>query len=307
MQIFHLAHDEIDKKKWDERIAHSGNGLIYATSVYLDYMSTGWQALVTEDYDYIMPLPVSNKLGIRRIMQPAFCQQLGIFSDKKIDEHITRSFITKAGNNCDQLELFLNSGNHLPEARPRKNLILNLNHPFEEIKRKFRKDLITKSIAAKIIYLPATISEVIALYKQMVLPKNLHLKKSDLNHFNELCKVFDAENKVMCRKVVDKEMNILSAAIFLKDDKRVYYLMSANNESGRKHDANAFLLHEMIREVASTARLFDFEGSQIPGVRFFFQKFSPEEEIYPQVSINRLTGWKKRSLDIYHVIKKFNL
>src|SRR4030043_203599 len=54
--IKHLRHHEIDKERWDESIKKAFNGIIYAYSWYLDIVSPGWEALITEDYKKVMPL-----------------------------------------------------------------------------------------------------------------------------------------------------------------------------------------------------------------------------------------------------------
>jgi hypothetical protein len=82
--IQHLTHAEIDKVKWDACIDKAGNGLIYGHSVYLNKMCNGqWDALVMGNYETVMPLTRRKKWGIYYLYQPAFTQQLGIFSITK--------------------------------------------------------------------------------------------------------------------------------------------------------------------------------------------------------------------------------
>ena len=49
-----LENKAIDKPKWDALIAECGN--IYAYSWYLDIVHPGWDALVDDDYQAVMPL-----------------------------------------------------------------------------------------------------------------------------------------------------------------------------------------------------------------------------------------------------------
>ena len=93
MQIKHLQHKDIDYARWDECITQSHNQLTYAHSWYLDIVSPNWEALVTENYEYIMPLPVKRKYGIPYLVQPIFVQQLGVFSKHDIPKHIIELFI----------------------------------------------------------------------------------------------------------------------------------------------------------------------------------------------------------------------
>ena len=86
MRILHLRNKSIDYCRWDNCITKSHNHLTYAYSWYLDIVSPNWEALVSEDYAYIMPLPVKSRYGIPYLVQPVLTQQLGIYSKKKINE-----------------------------------------------------------------------------------------------------------------------------------------------------------------------------------------------------------------------------
>ena len=75
VNIRHVKHKDINKLKWDKCIDTAPNGLIYANSFYLDIMSKGWDGLVMNDYEAVMPLTWNKKFGIFYLRQPAFTQQ----------------------------------------------------------------------------------------------------------------------------------------------------------------------------------------------------------------------------------------
>ena len=83
MEIKYLKHNQIDKQKWDSAIENAENGLVYALSWYLDIVSPNWDALVVGDYEQVMPVTHKRKYGIKYLIQPPFCQQLGFFSQSK--------------------------------------------------------------------------------------------------------------------------------------------------------------------------------------------------------------------------------
>jgi hypothetical protein len=68
--IIYLERHEIDISKWDRCIVNAPNGLIYARSFYLDAMAENWSALVSDDYQYVMPLTWNKKFGIKYLYQP---------------------------------------------------------------------------------------------------------------------------------------------------------------------------------------------------------------------------------------------
>src|SRR5687768_4590962 len=77
--ILYLKHDEIDKDKYDACVVSAVNSLIYARSFYLDNMCPEWDALVSEDYSWVMPITWNTSWGVKYLYQPAFSQQLGVF------------------------------------------------------------------------------------------------------------------------------------------------------------------------------------------------------------------------------------
>ena len=60
--IKYRTYDKIDKRRWDECIAKSFNGSVYAWSWYLDVVHPKWDALVENDYERVMPICGSKKL-----------------------------------------------------------------------------------------------------------------------------------------------------------------------------------------------------------------------------------------------------
>jgi hypothetical protein len=78
--IRHLGHGDIDKVWWDARIVGSSAPLWYARSAVLDAASPGWEALVDDSNNAVMPLTVNSKWGISYLYQPFAVQRLGVFA-----------------------------------------------------------------------------------------------------------------------------------------------------------------------------------------------------------------------------------
>jgi hypothetical protein len=295
VNIRHVKHKDINKLKWDECIDTAPNGLIYANSFYLDIMSKGWDGLVMNDYEAVMPLTWNKKFGILYLRQPAFTQQLGIFGKRTFNKELTEQFIHKASETFSFAEINLNYANEYPEYSLKKcNLILPLNQPFDELKKSFRNDLIKRSQSAHLIYSSSeSVEEAIQLFNHFYSERVPGLKKADYENLLQLCLLLKNKNQLLIRKIKSKDESLLSIALFFKDKKRIYYILSALLPEGRKYDANAFLLHEVIKEFSNQDLLFDFEGSDIPSIHFFFKKYSPVEQPYFFVKINKLPFWKK--------------
>ena len=85
--IRYLQRDRIDIKEWDKCIERAENGLLYASSKYLDILSNGlWNALVSGDYDCVMPLPFKRKYGINRTFKVMSDLVLMVFMRKYLQK-----------------------------------------------------------------------------------------------------------------------------------------------------------------------------------------------------------------------------
>ena len=137
LKILHLPHSKIDKLKWNQCISSASNYLPYAYSWYLDVVSPGWNAMVSEDYSFVFPLTHRRKLGFTYLYQPMFTQQLGLFSKYPIEEKFVLTFLYNIPTSYKFIEINLNEANtfDLSEelADRKKNLLLNLNKSYEEI------------------------------------------------------------------------------------------------------------------------------------------------------------------------------
>lgn len=306
VNIRHVKHKDINKLKWDECIDTAPNGLIYANSFYLDIMSKGWDGLVMNDYEAVMPLTWNKKFGILYLRQPAFTQQLGIFGNGTFNKELTKEFIQKASEIFSFAEINLNYANEYPKYFFKKcNLILPLNQPFDVLKRSFRNDLIKKSQSAHLIYSSSKdVEEGIQLFKHFYSKRLPDLKKADYENLLQLCFLLKSKNQLLIRKIKSKDETLLAIALFFKDKKRIYYILSTLLPEGRKYDANALLLYEVIKEFSNQNLLFDFEGSDIPSINFFFKKYKPIEEPYSFVRINKLSFWKKWIKIVYDYFKQ---
>ena len=81
MAIKYLLYQQVDKQKWDACIGSANNGLIYGYSTYLDAMANNWDALVSGDYELVMPLPWRKKYGVYYLYQPFLTACLGVFGN----------------------------------------------------------------------------------------------------------------------------------------------------------------------------------------------------------------------------------
>lgn len=291
--IRYLTREQIDTDRWDSCIRRAVNGLIYARSYYLDAMAKNWSALVMNDYETVMPLTWNRKYTIRYLYQPPFTAQLGIFSILPITEPVTLSFLTRCQRYFRFCELHLNQANRTTGLPVRANYIVDLGHPYNEIRKGYRKDLIgnlKKSEPDSLLYGRSPGHQaIIDLYKTQYGKRFRHISPGDFARFSGLCADLLHRQQLQLRQVLDKKSgDLLAAAVFLQDEKRIYNIMQVILPEGRERNANPFLLDQLIREFSENKTILDFEGSEIAGIAEFYRKFGGRAEPYPFFRFNHL-------------------
>lgn len=76
--------------------------------------------------------------------------------------------------------------------------------------------------------------------------------------------------------VVDGNGLLAGALLLLSDRKSVYYMVSGTDRDLLSGKAGALMVHMAIRFAQDRGLVFDFNGSSIPGIMEFFDRFGPE-------------------------------
>jgi len=294
LEIKYLKHNQIDKQKWNAAIESAHNGLVYALSWFLDTVSPNWEALVIGDYDYIMPLTWRKKLSIKYLFQPIFIQQLGIFSEKKITSHIVNEFVSELTPLYKLIDIQLNYANPNDEINDfilRNTQAIDLSKPYSELydnyKKNHRKNLIKLSNSGIVINSEGKIQDFIKLTREMFVNKGVEeIKAADIDHLE---RIVDYSLQVGIGELyfgyLDKK--ICSAAFFIKWKKRVI-IYTALSKSGRDIGAMFGIIDKYLKENAGHDLIFDFAGSNIPGVKYRNLGFGARNDVYYRVTINNL-------------------
>ncbi len=286
-----LPATQLDKKKWDNCVNESANGLIYSSTIYLDAMSENWHGLIIDDYIAVMPLPWKRKYGIRYGYTPAFIQQLGVIGNiTKVD--LTEILIA-IHSFYSFADIHFNFSNKaiqtITPAIHRTNLIIDLSSNYNSIQSHYKSDLkenIRK--AGPLCYEEGDSEFTIELYKTYYSKRMRHITENDYEKFKGLCLLLQKKGQSFNRIVTDENKHILATAIFLIDSKRIYNLMNTTTNEGRHKEANHFLLDRVIREFTGQHLLFDFEGSELPGIKHFYKTFGAIAQPYFHYRYNGL-------------------
>jgi len=153
MGIRYLNNNEINRNKWDEAISVSFNGNVYAYSWFLDEACYTWDALVEDDYDRVMPLPICKKMGIQVIYMPELIENLGVFSTTKLNDTVVTNFINKIPLEFKYVMLRLNKYCSVEtdnfETKWIQKKKIDLISDYEKIKQNTNKRLLEKVTLAE--------------------------------------------------------------------------------------------------------------------------------------------------------------
>jgi len=286
-----LPADQIDVSKWKVCIENN-KGLMYSGTDYLNQMTDQWCGVVINDYQSVMPLPYRKKWGITYLYTPSFTQQLGLTGNYTENEwnaiFHTISGFAKYG------DYFLNHLNkpklNLGNFTGRNNFIISLSRSYEEIYTGYSTNFkrILKKQTSFSYQIKESVVESIQMHQQLIQPQTKKVTHLDYQHLTALCIQMMQKRKCICRNITDDQNNILSTAILLKDTYRLYNLLNVTTTEGKTLFANHFLMNGIIKEFASSGLTLDLEGSEIPGVKEFYEKMGATNQPYYHWHFNQL-------------------
>jgi len=297
--IQYLPHQSIDKQKWDDCITRSANGLIYGYSLYLDHMARQWDALVSGDYEAVMPLTWNRKWGVHYLYQPFLTAQLGVFGNALTPE-LLENFLKAIPSKFRYWDFYLNHGNVFPlkeiDLYERNNFVLSLNKPYEELYGAYRENIQRNIKRAQQTGCTGTkdfeADKVIELAVEQMRSYS-NESASNVERFRKLYQQLYRQKKAITYGILSASGQLISSAVFLYSHNRAYYILVGNHPDGRTIGASHALIDYFIRDNASKPLLLDFEGSDIRNLAFFYSSFGATEEKFAGIKLNRLPFYLK--------------
>jgi len=277
-----LGHTEIDREQWDYCISHSVFETIYPYSWYLDLVSPGWDALVLDDFRAVMPLTWTKKMGFRLLLQPVLAQQLGIFSRDSLDTPLLEEFLDNIPARFRYIDICLNKKNvditGKWDSFERHNYELDLSVPEDSYNTNTRRNL-QKGQSQDFDFRSISAGEYLYLKFHGIKDARPAVRWSYLeNLFEGLLRLKKAEIFGLFRGDDLQAAAILGYAV-----SRTIYLNGCNSDAGKENRAMFVLMDKLISQLRGADRIFDFEGSNIPGVARFYEGFGGKRTIYQRI------------------------
>lgn len=292
VDIKYLTYNQVNKTKWDERIKAAGNGILYASSGYLNQMAPQWNALVLKDYEIIMPLPWRKKFGISYLFQPSISPALGIFGDG-ITAEITDAFLANIPAKFKVWDISFNSSNKILPNKgtliQRNNFVLNLDTAYSRIQQNYSENIrrnIAKAIKSGCVISKEISFDTVANICKKEFPAFTRVEDGLFEKLQQVYIAYKAQS--VSYGVFSGEGKLLASCIFLFFKKRAYYWLVGNTPQSKLYGASSLLLDNFIKDHAGRDLLLDFEGSDTASVAEFYKKFGSVAEPYTTLYLNKL-------------------
>ena len=293
MSIKYLIRKEIDDNLWNKKIEESCNTLIYGFTWYLDAATNkSWDALVLNDYEFIMPLPKRRKFFISYIFLPLFTQQLGIFGRSECSPELVADFFNAIPEKYKLVNI--STSNDVTDVQGfnkivRQNQILDLRAGYEAISAKYNKNAKYNIREANKHQL--TVKENIDFDTYL----NFQKKWSPVRDFiysnrKTIENIIDAVQKQCEFNIVGVYDNkeLISVIFYIVNSQRVHLIDGSSNIIGRKKKSSYLLLDYLIRKYANSKQTFDFSGSSIKSVAYRNLSFTSVTDNYTVLTLNKL-------------------
>ncbi len=283
-QLRKIKRKDLEVEKYSKAINEALNYRIYAEYWYLDIL-TGekWECWVWGDYEVIMPIPLQYKFGFKFVLQPIYCQQLGVFYREEISDELFREFEKKLHKYRVRAYHFNeeNTEQYSPEGQKRTNYVLDLNRSYEEIFKGYKNNRRGDLRKASRLGIKVNISGKIENFIGLFLNNYPHLSHLVNQGFlKKYMETLDRKHKLLLFDVLDENDCLIASQMIVVSKNRHIYMGFARNKNRENHNSSAFAMDGLIRELSGDKKWIDFEGSDNRKIAGFMLGFNPRGKNY---------------------------
>lgn len=278
-----LKYHEIDFEKYTQCLENSEQYKYCATKQFLEITSNkNWDLLVKGDYEAVMPIPFSKKKGLKVVLNPKLCQQLGVFSAKD-DKEINDKFLSFLKENFIVWYYAFNEHNAFSESLMKRNNYIIFSDSYQNVrqkyspkrKRKLRQDDWVKNQSQQKDLDFTTAS---AFIKNNI---KGHENEKGMEGFLDIFRRF-YEKKLIKFPAFILNGEVINLLAIYEDQSTVALLGTFNKPETIKLAGSSVLIDKAIENCIED-KIFDFEGSDLPNVKEFFKGFRPVEKKYAYI------------------------
>jgi len=286
MALSYLRGKDINQQRWDAAVAADVSCLPYGLSWWLDAATDErWDGLVMDDYRVVLPLPRGRSFGrLTQVQRAAFTQQGGPFGQllpgdtERLLSALPKTVLSFKLPLRERLELTGSFGKRKVYAR--NNLVLPLTGNMASLRANYSKSIRRQLKKTSSVQLSTvSIDLVIDLYRATAGPK-AGLKAMHYEAIRRLAAACLSRKFAYCYRIDDESHGLLAAGFFPSYRGRIINLFAASTEAGYQLGGMATLIDALVGRHFGQAQLFDFEGSDVPGIADFFRSFGAQPRPY---------------------------
>lgn len=144
MTIRVIKREAVEDEKWDGCVAASANGSAFVSTWFLDLICDDWEAIVLDDYDAVMPLPLRRQMGLKQVYHPSLLPYSGIVNRIPLVPDVVMKMIETVPYR--NIHLVMNVHNRLPlsftsKLQTYRYPVLDLISDLDWIEKHFRDDM----------------------------------------------------------------------------------------------------------------------------------------------------------------------
>jgi len=295
----------IELNKIKSFISESPQGTIFTTPGWLDAVAPGsWQYIQIKEKGNIklcMPIILYNKMGFKFCNMPPLTQSLGILFPEqkgnysKVLSNNTKNMlelISKIPKNSffrqrfhptinNWLPFYWNDYNQTTKYTYIIDDLTDTDLIWEGFKTKKHQEIRKAKSKLKI-----SETQDFEYLKYCIHSSYKRQNKKGFN-FKKLERIFNFCNEQKCGKIFlakTKTGDIAGSVYIVWDQKSAYYLAGGGPEALRNSGAIPFLLWHSIKFSSSVTKKFNFEGSMIRPIEYFFRAFGGKLTPYHEIT-----------------------
>ncbi len=288
MSNLKLVHrTALDPELWNNSIKQYSLHYPYANAWYLDALTNrNWYGLIGGNYDLVMPIPYNRKIfGFKQVYQPFLTQSLDAIGDlsrvnnKEIAELLQKQFV-RVRFNTKSVEL------SSTVAKPRVNQEIRLDQSLDKIRSTYSKSTkqhVRKAMQSTEVAYDTDYKAFMEFYVQAEFPTQKPILKI-WKRFERLLEVALANEALDIISLYIQGEKVGSAVIMVMPN-RVINLIGASSQTGRTNKSNYVKIDSLLEKYAESKNVFDFFGSNLPGVHQFNASFGAYTVSYHEMVI----------------------
>lgn len=274
-----VQRKDIDVKLWDKKIANSSlqNPFIFCWA--LDATASDWCAIVNEDYSFLLPLPLDNKMGLKRIRQHYYSRQLDWIGSE--DE------LRKALNLAKEQFHEMDFGLSLVSTLEKTKRYQSFNYQ-DEIEYSKNAKRILKKEKFQVIK-KQSLEAFLEIYRTNAFQKF----EQPIENLDRLKRLVSAlfEQKLATMYAIEEDGQMKAGAIFIDYKSTRTYLIGDCSSEFKKEGAMFYLLDHGIQNTPENTQTFDFGGSNVESVANFYKKLGGKDHFYSHVHWENHPFW----------------